>query len=67
MFKHQRGPFVSVSRCSRGISVLKFPLLKVTANLRGVLSHGEQRGPREGPEMVVQHQRRQHAHGLAPV
>lgn len=54
-------------QCVQELSVLKFPLLKVTANLRGVLSHGEQRGPREGPEMVVQHQRRQHAHGLAPV
>ena len=37
------------------------------ANLRGVLPHGEQRGPRQGPAAVVQHARRQHGHELAAV
>ena len=40
---------------------------QASPNLRRVLPHGEQRGPRQGPKMVVKHPRGQHAHGLAPV
>lgn len=37
------------------------------ADLRGVLSHGQQRGPPEGPQVVVQQPRRQYGHGLAGI
>ena len=40
---------------------------QASPNLRRVLPHSEQRGPRQGPKMVVKHPRGQHAHGLAPV
>ena len=40
---------------------------QASPNLRRVLPHGEQRGPRQGLEMVVEHPRGQHAYGLAPV
>ena len=40
-------------------------LLQVTADIRWVLPHGQQRWSREGPPVVVQHSRSQHAHGLA--
>ena len=40
---------------------------QASPNLRRVLPHGEQRGPRQGLKMVVKHPRGQHAHGLAPV
>ena len=43
----------------------ELPLLQVTADIRWVLPHGQQRGSREGPPVVVQHSRGQHAHGLA--
>ena len=40
---------------------------QASPNLRRVLPHSEQRGPRQGLKMVVKHPRGQHAHGLAPV
>lgn len=37
------------------------------ADLRGVLSHGQQCGPPEGPQVVVKQSRREHGDGVACV
>lgn len=42
-----------------------FPRVQFAADLRRVPAHSLQRGLREGPEVVEQQLRRQHAHELA--